>query len=326
MKLLITSIGKRVQLVKYLKTNCTVIGADAGDMAPAINFVDTFYKIPKISDEQYTTLLVDICRRENIDMLIPLHEYEFYKLCSNRDKFKEAGTILLLSNKRVLDICQNKINTYNFFSVNGIKTPKTYSKKEIIFIINHNSKLVEFPLIVKPLSGMGSMDVYKVNSIKELEFFVEYVNNPIVQEYVGGKEYTIDVLCDLKGIPISIVPRERLEVRAGEVSKSRTVMNVEIIKATYNLIECLTKSSVVNEKFSAVGPFTIQCRIDGKGIIKFIEINPRFGGGVPLTFESGVDYGKYFNMMVSGEHIEPIIGKFKEMTMLRYDEAIYIDN
>lgn len=326
MKLLITSIGKRVQLIKYLKKSCSVVGTDAGEMVPAAKFVDTFYKIPVISDEDYINSLLKICKKEEVDMIIPLHEYEFYKLCNNRHRFKEIGTILLLSSKRILDICQNKINTYNFFLVNGINTPKTYSREEIIFVINHNSELLKFPLIVKPLNGMGSMDVYKVNNIKELEFFVEYVHNPIVQEYVDGDEYTVDVLCDFGGIPVSIVPRERIEVRDGEVSKSRTVMNMKIIKETYNLVECLAKNSIANEKFSAVGPFTIQCRIDSKGIIKFIEINPRFGGGVPLTFEAGVDYGKYFNMMLEGEKIQPIIGKFKEIAMLRYDEAVYIND
>ncbi|MCH3964320.1 MAG: ATP-grasp domain-containing protein [Clostridium sp.] len=325
MKILITSIGKRVQLIKYLKRSCTVIGTDAGDMAPAIDFADKFYKIPRIADREYVNSLIDICRKEKVDMIVPLHEYEFYKLCSSRDKFDEAGTILLLSSRNIIDICQDKLNTYKFFSVNGIGTPRTYSKEEILFIINHNTNLIKFPLIVKPINGMGSMNVHKVNSIDELKFFVEYVKDPIVQEYVDGKEYTVDVLCDLTGNIISVVPRERLEVRDGEVSKSRTAMDRNIIEETFRVVQCLSKSKAAGGGCSVIGPYTIQCRVNGSRNIKFIEINPRFGGGVPLTFEAGVNYGKYFNMMVSGEKIQPIIGKFRELTMLRYDEAVFLN-
>ncbi|WP_294182026.1 ATP-grasp domain-containing protein [uncultured Clostridium sp.] len=325
MKILMTSIGRRVQLIKYLKKSCIVIGADAGDMAPAINFVDEFYRVPRISDKKYVNSLIAICKSEDVDMLIPLHEYEFYKLCNNRSKFGEVGTILLLSSRGILDVCQNKINTYNFFVENDIKAPRTYSKDEIDFLLDHNSKLLRFPLVVKPVSGMGSAGVYKVNSLKELRFFIDYVENPLVQEYVEGREYTVDVLCDLKGMPVSIVPRERLEIRDGEVSKSRTVFNKKIIKETYRLMECLANLKK-DKNISAIGPFTVQCRIDKNGSIKFIEINPRFGGGVPLTFEAGVDYGKYFDMMAAGKKVQSIIGKFKEMTMLRYDEAVFIDS
>lgn len=320
MKIVITAIGKRVQLIKYLKKSCTIIGVDAGDLVPAVHFVDKFYKIPKCNEEGYIEILLNICKNEKVEFLIPLHEFEFNILCFNREKFKDIGTTLLLSNKNIIDICQDKFKTYEFFVHNDINTPKSYSKHEIKNMLDNYGQ-IQFPLIIKPIDGMGSADVFKVSNTKELEFFMDYIKNPIIQEFVEGIEYTIDVLCDLKGNCISIVPRERLEVRSGEVSKSRTAIHKEIIKETYRLIECLVK---YGEDVTVIGPYTIQCKITPKNQIKFIEINPRFGGGVPLTFEAGVDYGKYFNMMVTEEEIEPIIGEFEEITMLRYDEAVFI--
>ncbi|NMM61287.1 ATP-grasp domain-containing protein [Clostridium sp. P21] len=337
MKLLITAIGKRVQLIKYLKTNCTIVGVDAGDSAPASKFVNKFYKVPRFTDEKYIDSILNICKEEFIDLLIPLHEYEFNILCKNRSKFKNVGTTLLLSNEDIIDICQNKLNTYNFFIKNKIGSPKSYSKEKILEVLEYqkDEEIVRnffekeldliFPLIVKPVNGMGSEGVFKVSNIKELEFFINYVENPIIQQYIEGTEYTIDVLCDLKGKPISIVPRERLEVRSGEVSKTKTVMHKEIIEETHRLLEALAQSVSDKEGVSIMGPYTIQCKVTEDNKIKFIEINPRFGGGVPLTFEAGVDYGKYFNMMINGEEIDPIIGQFKEMTMLRYDDAVFIE-
>jgi carbamoyl-phosphate synthase large subunit len=326
MKILITAIGKRVQLIRYLKGNSIVIGVDSGDMTPTANFVDKFYKIPKCSEKGYVETLLQICQREKISLLIPLHEYEFYILCDNRNKFDEIGTTLMLSSRKILDICQNKFNTYKFFRKVGIDTPRSYSKEQILIKLKEDFNLT-LPLIIKPINGMGSEGVFKINNIKELEFFIDYVKNPIIQEYVEGIEYTIDVLCDLYGYPLSIVPRERIEVRSGEVSKTRTVKNKEIIKKTCKIIEALNKEISNSQNLKqekAVGPYTIQCKINSQNVAKFIEINPRFGGGVPITFEAGVDYGNFFEMMVEGKQIQPIIGQFKEITMLRYDDAVFL--
>lgn len=317
MNVLITSIGKRVQLIKYLKKNLKIIGTDCQQLIPAKHFVDKFYLVSKFDDEDYIEELLNICRIEQINMVIPLYEKEFVSLENNRNRFKELNIEILLSSQEIINICNNKIQTYNFFKENNIITPITYEKREIERKIE-SCEVLNFPMIVKPIDGMGSSNVFKVYSIEELKFFINYVSNPIIQEFITGKEYTIDALVDLDGNIISIVPRIRLEVRSGEVSKSKIENNLEIIKATEYLINNL------NTKGLPKGPLTIQC------IMKcnkpyFIEINCRFGGGVPLSFESGVDYGKLFKKMYYKEQINRIYS-FKELTMLRFDEAIFIED
>lgn len=307
MKILLTAIGKRVQLIEYLKKNCCVIGVDCGNLVSAEKFVDKFYNVPKISDPLYIETLLRICNEENVDLLIPLYEKEFTMLCEFRSKFEEQGTKILLSDVEVINIFNNKYSTYEFFTNNNINTPKSYLKDSL-------PRELTYPLIIKPIDGMGSNNVFKVKNEKELKFFVEYVEKPIIQECIEGIEYTIDVLCDLGGRVISAVPRERIEVRSGEVSKSRTVKDCRIINVVLDLCS----------KTKFIGPVTIQCIVTQNGEIKFIEVNPRFGGGVPLSFEAGVDYGKYFNLICNGKEISPIIGEFKEITMLRYDEAVFL--
>lgn len=308
--ILITAIGKRAQLIKHLKQSFRVVGTDASILNPAKNFVDIFYQVPKYMQENYVDELLKICLKENVKMIIPLFEKEFLTLLKSKDKFESNGIKLLLSDKKVIEICNEKFLTYEFFKRYKIKTPKSY-------IIEEFSDFCGFPLIIKPKDGMGSDGVYKVNNEKELLFFYKYVNNPIIQEFISGVEYTIDVLCDFNGEIISVVPRERMEVRAGEVSKSRTVKNKDIIEKTTELIEKLNKEGTVK------GPMTIQCIVNETGIY-FIEINPRFGGGVPLSFEAGVEYGKYLSQMLEGKKIKNIVGEFREITMLRYDEAVFI--
>lgn len=308
--ILITSVGKRVQLIKHLKKSFYIIGVDSATECAASHFIDKFYKVPKFNQPDYIKLIIKICEENQIKLIIPLHEKEFDEYLANIKKFNSAGIKVLLSDKAIIDICQNKLNTYKFFKANKIQTPLTYNKNEL-------PKILNFPLILKPIDGMGSNNVYKLNNQEDLNFFINYVKTPILQEFKQGTEYTIDVLCDLNGNVISVVPRERLEVRAGEVSKSRTVNNDTLIYESLKVIECLNKYG------KTVGPITIQCILNESGIY-FIEINPRFGGGVPLTFESGVDYGNYILKMIDNIEIKNIIGKFEEITMIRYDEAVFI--
>lgn len=311
--ILITAIGKRVQLINHLKKNFNIIGIDCGIDNPASRFVNKFYQVPKFSSDNYVNIIIDICKNEEINIIIPLYEKEFTILLDNKELFEGVGTKILLSDKNIINICNDKFNTYKFFVDNNLLTPKSYLKNDIIS--NYN---LSFPMIIKPLDGMGSEGVYKIENQKELDFFRDYIDNPIIQEFVYGVEYTIDVLCDFFGNIISIVPRERIQVRSGEVSKSRTIKNYDIIYKTKGLIEKL------NSMGNVIGPITVQCIVNSNNDIYFIEINPRFGGGVPLTFEAGINYGYYILNMIKNKKIENIIGNFKEITMLRYDEAVFI--
>lgn len=314
MKILLTAIGKRVQLIKHLKEKHKVIGVDCGSQAAAIDFVDNFYQVPRYDELGYIDTLLHICEVEKVNMLIPLYEREFSLLYRNLKAFEVSGTTILLSSEHIIETFDDKYKTFLFFKSNGINTPVTYIKADIELKIKEKYELFKFPLIIKPAKGMGSKDVFKINNYKELEFFKDYVENPVFQQFICGKEYTIDALFDLQSNVISIVPRGRIEVKSGEVSKSRTVKDEKIINAAYALCKKLK---------GAKGPITIQCIVDQSGDIYFIEINPRFGGGVPLTFEAGVNYGKYLEMMYNQERIEPIIGQFEEVMMLRYDEAVF---
>jgi len=322
MNLLITSIGKRVQLIKHLKESFNVIGVDAGELNAAKSFVHKFYKIPKANEEGYIDCLLDICEKEEIKVLIPLYEGEFEILDNEREKFKNIGTLLLLSNGEILNVCKDKQETYKYFLNSGINIPKVYCEDEIQDIITYGDT-DKLPLIIKPKEGMGSDNVYKINNLHELKFFKEYIKNGIVQEFIDGNEYTVDTLVDLKGNPVYVVPRKRLEVRAGEVVKSSTVKDEKIIGETIKVIEHLNK---LRDKkgLALLGPLTIQFFKKSNGEVYLLEINPRFGGGAPLSFEAGADYAQKIHGMLEGNKLE-YIKDFKEMTMLRYEEAAFFN-
>ena len=307
MNILVTAIGKRVQLIKHLSKDNKIIGVDSSFDNVGRSFVDKFFKIPKCNEKNYINELLNICRTEKIKCLIPLYEGEFEVFLNNLDKFLNIGTTVLASDLDIVETFKSKKLAFEFMVEKNIQTP---------YIFN-NIESLEFPVIIKPDDGMGSMGVFKAKNIKEVEFFKEYVENSIVQEFIDGIEYTVDVLCDLYGNYRYIIPRERLEVRAGEVVKSRTVKDLEIIERTKEIIK------IINSNFynGLKGPLTFQFIKNENGIY-FLELNTRFGGGVPLSFECGADYSNDLISILDGERLS-YYEDFEEITMLRYDEAVF---
>lgn len=332
MNLLLTSIGKRIELIEHLKSRFRIIGVDASLENPARCFVDVFYQVPKCSEENYVDELLSVCKMEEISLLVPLYEPEFSVLDAERERFEEIGVVVVLSDGSVLDICNDKRKTAAFFEKYQIPAPKALSVEEIEDMIS--GKAEKYPVVVKPADGMGSENIFFARSRRELEFFYGYVSNALVQECASGKEYTIDVLCDFFGEPVYIVPRIRLEVRAGEVTKSRIDLRKCVIEETKRLLVALNREGQVK------GPMTIQCFLEkDERSLQFLEINPRFGGGVPLAFAAGADYAAALARMgeqfaVEREHgVSKAAGEqeltafrekeIKELTMLRYTQAVY---
>ncbi|MGL5820575.1 MAG: ATP-grasp domain-containing protein [Sarcina sp.] len=307
MKILITAVGKRVALIRHLQQDNEIVGVDASFDNACKKFVDKFYKIQKYDEENYIEKLLEICEKEKIECLIPLYEGEFQILLKNKKKFSNIDTVLLASDIEIVELFSYKKLAFEFLYKNKIQTPFVYEQ----------IKNETYPVIVKPNNGMGSKNVFKAKNKKELEFFKEYVEGSIVQEYIEGIEYTVDVLCDLNGNIVFTVPRIRLEVRSGEVSKSRTIRNEQLITKTKEIISIINK----NYDNGLRGPLTFQF-IEKNDEYYFLELNTRFGGGVPLSFRAGANYSKALNDMVKGK-LETYSKKFKEITMYRYDEAVF---
>lgn len=315
--ILFTSVGRRVELIQafknsYLKHNipARILGVDANpELAPAGYFTDAVLRIPRVNETGYLDALLETCRREKVNLLIPLYEPEFLLLDQHRNNFTQIGATLMLSRKETLEACADKFKTYSFFKEHSIQTPVTWQAKEI-------PPVNKFPLFVKPRTGMGSIGVQKVGSQAQLDFLLNQNPELIIQEYISGKEYTLDVLLDLNGQVISVVPRERIEVRSGEVVKSRIVRRQDL----------MDQGKLIAERLGIIGPGTIQCIDDGNQIF-WIEVNPRFGGGVPLSIKAGVDYPYFLYQMCQGRKIQPMMGQFEDnMVMLRYDQALYLED
>jgi carbamoyl-phosphate synthase large subunit len=318
LNILFSSAGRRVSLIKYFKQALEklsiasdIVATDSKKNAPAAFVADFQEQVPRVSDPNYVARLQDICKQHQIQLLIPLIDAELNILSLHKQDFEAIGVNLLVSSTRTIDLCLDKRNTYHFFKQVGVLTPEILSAEDIIA-----DPKAKYPILIKPADGSCSIGVTKINNVRQLEFFKDYVPNAIVQEFVFGEEYTLDILVDFQGQVRCVVPRLRIETRAGEISKGITVKNPALIKAGKKLVEQLP---------GAIGCITVQCFLTPDDEIKFIEINPRFGGGFPLSCQAGADFPRWIIEMMLGKDLDITNDCWQDgVVMLRYDDAIFV--
>lgn len=315
---LILSAGRRVELVNcFIKARDelglegNVLAVDCSRTAPALYFADRGIMLPRIKSGDYTEAIIDICIKEKVSLIVPTIDTELLLLADERDRIEaESGARLLVSDKEIIRICRNKIRTQTFMEENGFLMPRLLSDEEIK---DPDSKL-SFPLFVKPIDGSSSIDAFRVETREELLTYLTLIDKPIVQEYIAGEEYTVDVFLDFDANIISIVPRIRIATRSGEISKGKIVKDREIIEDVTRLMKIL----------KPIGHITVQCKKTEKGVA-YIEINPRFGGGAPMSIKAGADSCKNLYRLMMGEKLSYNEDYRENVTFLRFDSCIMLN-
>jgi len=314
--ILILSAGRRVELVNCFKAardrlniKGKVIAVDISTTAPALYFADKYFIVPRISSNDYISSLISVCNDNDISLIVPTIDTELEKLAEYKSEIEKATKArVLVSNFEAVSVCCDKFKTAKFFEDNGFGYPKVVEKKDME-TDNYN-----FPLFIKPLNGSSSINAFKVNNKKELDFFVDYISNPIVQECITGKEYTVDCFSDFNGDIITVVPRLRIATRSGEVLKGKIEKNVQIIADVKRLVEA----------FGFIGQITVQCFLCDDESIKYIEINPRFGGGAPMSIMAGADSCENLYRLLKGEKLEYNENYEDNLLISRFDNSIKV--
>ena len=292
-RLLFTSVGRRVELIQAfkaaaanLKADLVIYGADADDTAPALYFCDRQIHVCRISDPCYISDLLSICQYEQIDCLIPTIDTDLLLLAESKQQFAEAGTRVLISEPDRIKVCRDKRLTSQYFIDCGLQAPLPVDDIRLYS--------GGFPCFIKPLNGSSSINAFRVDNQKDLEQRAAQIFDYIIQPFIEGTEYTVDIFCDFTGNPLLITPRERVTVRAGEVLKTRICQDEKIIADCKMLIE----------RFCPCGPLTVQLiRQKDTGEDYYIEINPRFGGGAPLSMKAGADAAEVLLRMLDGQEV-----------------------
>ena len=292
-KILFTSVGRRVELMQVFRAAAhrlglplEIWGADMTETAPALCYCDRAVKVCRIKDDNYIPMLLDVCEREGIDALIPTIDTDLLILSRNKRAFERIGTLVLVSDEDKVAVCRDKRFTADYFESVGLKSPHP--------VDDYRKYDGGYPAFIKPKDGSSSIGAHKVENSEELKAYSEQVPDYIIQPFIGGVEYTVDIFCDTDGSPIHITPRIRQAVRAGEVLKTMIVNDARIIEE----VKCLIAD------FKPCGAITVQLiRQDVSDDDYYIEINPRFGGGAPLSIMAGADSAEELLRMLSGEKL-----------------------
>src|SRR5207253_5525638 len=274
---------------------------------PTLYFGHKHHIVPLTTDRYYIPHIEGICDAEDVNLVIPTIDDELPTFGRARDRFAQLGVAVAVSSEKTSITCNDKYETYLFCEANGIQTAKTRMAGTVDF------KTMRYPVYVKPRFGRGSVNVFAVQNEAQLRLFLDYVPDAIVQDQIPGTEFTVDVLSDFQGRVLSIVPRERLVIRAGVSDKGITRKNPDIIDFARD----------VAEKLQIAGPANIQCKWDGRDV-SLIEVNPRFSGGIPLTIAAGADFATWLVQLTAGTEVKPQIGKFQvALAMMSFEESIF---
>ena len=318
---LFTCIGRRVSLLnnfrqaaQYLKIKALFLGTDKTELSPALLLCDKQFIVKPVTHPAYIRQLLSIVKANKVGLLVPTVDLDLKLLSQNKPKFEALGCCVLVSNPNVINICQDKRKTYKFLLENNFEAPATTS---IQTALRSNKSKTRFPLFLKPWDGYAGRGNAVVNNRRELLFYSKRIPNPICQEFIKGTEYTCDVYVDFDMKVRCVVPRKRIEVRTGEVSKGQTIKNRHIMSRAAELVEKLG---------AGPGVITIQLAATGSRRMQFIEINPRFGGGAPLSIKAGANFPRWILQELSGRKPNIRFDDFKDkLTMLRYDSEVWLE-
>ena len=264
--------------------------------------------LPAGSQPAFVPRLFEICRRHRIDIVIPTCDAELLPVARARSMFERNGVRVMLSPEAALERCLDKFALYEACK-DHVPVPTTAVLTEEAVKMHWN-----WPVIVKPRTGSGSRGVVMVNSRNALARLAPN-ENLIVQEYLPGDEYSVDVFVDRCGTVHGAVPRARLRIDSGVAVASRTLRD-EALQAV---------ATAVAAKVGVVYAVNVQIRLDAGGVPRLLEVNARFPGTMALTVKAGANMPLMSVHEILGIPLADDAGDFEELAMVRYWRERYID-
>jgi len=313
---LILSAGTRNKIVQYfvktLNGTGKVVATDMSNLAPAIYEAGKYYIVPKMTAPEYLDVILDICKKEEINGVLSLIDPELSLLSKNKDKFEAVGTTVIGSSYTLCEMSLDKFQMYSWLETHGYRCAKSYMDKDAFFA-DVDAGVITYPVFVKPARGSASISISKVYDRETVELLFAHEDGLMIQEFLDGQEIGADVYIDMVSHEVvSIFTKKKLKMRAGETDKAVSFKDEKL----FALIEQFVKDAGYN------GQIDIDI-FDVNGEYYISEVNPRFGGGYPHAFESGADHMKLIVNNLEGNANERVIGQYENGTyMMKYNEVM----
>ena len=313
MNILFTCAGRRTYLLKYFKENLSegdkVVATDMQLSAPALQVADVKLQVPAVYDPKYIDITLQICKEQKIDALLSLNDLELPLLAENKARFEAEGVKVIVSDPKVIDIAFDKYKTAQWVVSLGLKSPQTFVRLEDAKRALQTGELV-FPLFMKPRWGSGSIGLETIADMEELDTYYNLLMKKIkktilatasvgdeyimIQEKLTGNEFGLDVMNDLEGNHVAVSVKQKLAMRAGETDKA----------VTLDLPEVREIGRKIGEALKHIGNLDVDVMQNAKGEYCVLELNPRFGGGFPFSYEAGVNLPKAIIEWIKGNEVD----------------------
>lgn len=279
MRILITNPGRKnyfidflIRIKKFFLPKMQIHLCDANENSSSF-YVSNLVKnhiTPKCEHkDKYYNSILKIIKKNKINLVIPLTDLDLHILSKKKVELKKFKCETLISNSKIINLCTNKILTHQFLVKNSLPTPKT--------LLATKKKNLKLPLIIKDIRGNSSQGFKVIKKDSDLNLIES--KNKVLQEYIKGREYHLDILNDFEGNYIDHCSKIKLEMRDGETFKAKIINNSQL--------SSLAKQ--ISKKLQHVG--NLDCDIiSNKSKYFIIDLNPRFGGGYPFTHISGKNY------------------------------------
>lgn len=319
-RVLVTGAGGAagVAVVRSLlaRGDVEVFGADMDHWASGLYLVPAQRRrlVPAGLSEGFVDAVRTICREDRIDVLFPTVDVELPRLAAERETLENAGTRLASPSLRTIETALDKF-TLARTCAGVVRVPRT----ELLGTPGADGGWT-FPVIVKPRRGAGSRGVRLVASQQDLdqltldhERSAAGVEDLIVQAFLPGDEFSVDVFADLDGHVVAAVPRARLRVDSGISIAGVTLRDDALIGTASAVAVALGLQTVAN----------VQLKRDTDGTPALLEVNPRFPGATPLTVAAGVDTPSLTLDAMLGRPL-PAHVEFRELANVRYLEDVFL--
>lgn len=315
--LLFCSVGRRGRLLRNVKETIgktgLLVGTDNQSTAPALQFCDRQYVVPRINDPDYVDTILNICRENGIKAVTTLIDPEIEILAANTERFKEAGVIPLCPAPKSAIYCFNKYELFKYLTEKGIRTPLTFHDWDEFKAALADGR-ISFPVFMKPICGSGSVGAHKVHTIEQAEAdWNSGEHDYIIQELMTGGDCDADVYVDtISHKAVAAFSKRKIETRIGGASKTISFKDPRL----FAFIE------EICSVFEFNGPLDMDFFIkDGEYYLS--EINPRFGGAYLHAYGAGVDFIKLIVNNINGIENPVNIGDYDDdVLMLMYDDVV----
>lgn len=315
--LLFCSVGRRGRLLRDVKETIgktgLLVGTDMQSTAPALQFCDRQYVVPRISDPGYMDVILDICRENGIKAVTTLIDPEIEILAANSARFREIGVIPLCPAPQSAVYCFNKYELYKYLTEKGIPSPLTFHDWDSFKAALARGH-ISFPVFMKPVCGSGSVGAHKVDTLEQAKAdWDSGEHDYIIQELMTGGDCDADVYVDtISHKAVAAFSKRKIETRIGGASKTISFKDPEL----FAFIEKICSVFEFN------GPLDMDFFIkDGKYYLS--EINPRFGGAYLHAYSAGVDFIKLIVNNINGiENPVKLGGYDEDLLMLMYDDVV----